>query len=129
MDIFSIFFNKKIYYVFSLEPSHRGDSNEYTQYTILYNIYKKENHPKLSQICSYEIFSQGLKNEFEKAMVYEPSVLEPHLFIFCLLTYLLTYSSVVVVVVVVIAFSPFLAAYLWNMLFHYKDLLRHRRWL
>ena len=51
MDIFSILFNMKVYCVFSLESPHRGDSNEYTQYTI-FNI-KKENHPKLSQICSY----------------------------------------------------------------------------
>ena len=28
MDIFSIFFNMKVCYVFSLEPPHRGDSNE-----------------------------------------------------------------------------------------------------
>ena len=66
MDIFSIFFNKKIYYVFLLEPSHRGDSNEYTQYTILYNIYKKENHPKLSQICSYEIFPRDSRTSSKK---------------------------------------------------------------
>ena len=33
-DIFSIFFNMKVYCVFSLESPHRGDSNEYTQYTI-----------------------------------------------------------------------------------------------
>ena len=39
--------------------------------------YKKENHTKLSQICSYGIFSKGLKNEFETAMVNEPSVFEP----------------------------------------------------
>ena len=39
--------------------------------------YKKENHPKLSQICSYGIFSKGLKNEFETAVVDEPSVFEP----------------------------------------------------
>ena len=39
-DIFSIFFNMKVYCVFSLESPHRGDSNEYTQYTI-YNIKKK----------------------------------------------------------------------------------------
>ena len=58
----------------SLESPHLGDSNEYTQYTIL-NI-KKENRPKLSLICSYEIFSKGLKNEFETAMVNEPSVFE-----------------------------------------------------
>ena len=39
-DIFLIFFNMKIYCVFSLESPHRGDSNEYTQYTI-FNIKKK----------------------------------------------------------------------------------------
>ena len=32
-DVFSIFFNMKVYYVFSLESPHRDDSNEYTQYT------------------------------------------------------------------------------------------------
>ena len=34
MDIFSIFFILRVYCVFSLESPHRGDSNEYTQYTI-----------------------------------------------------------------------------------------------
>ena len=38
---------------------------------------KKENNPKLSQICSYGIFSKGPKNEFETAVVNEPSVFEP----------------------------------------------------
>ena len=33
--IFSIFFNMKVWSVFSLELPHRGDSNEYTQHTIL----------------------------------------------------------------------------------------------
>ena len=61
--------------MFSLESPHRGDSNEYTQYTI-FNM-KKENIPKLSQICSDRIFSNGLKNEFETAVVNEPSVFEP----------------------------------------------------
>ena len=37
MDIFSIFFHMKVYCVFSLESPHRGDSNEYIQYTI-FNI-------------------------------------------------------------------------------------------
>ena len=32
-DIFSISFNMKVCCVFSLESPHRGDSNEYTQYT------------------------------------------------------------------------------------------------
>ena len=43
MDIFSIFYNTKLYCVFSLESPHRGDSNicKYTQYTIS-NTKKKE---------------------------------------------------------------------------------------
>ena len=75
MDIFSIFFNMKVCCVFSLESPHRGDSNEYTKYTIC--KYDKEKHHKLSQICSYGLFSKGLKNEFETAVVNEPSVFEP----------------------------------------------------
>ena len=47
MDIFLIFFNMKVYCVFSLESPHRGDSNENTQYTI-FNRKKKisKNYPK-----------------------------------------------------------------------------------
>ena len=41
------------------------------------NIYKKENHPKLSQTCNHGICSKGPKNEFEQAVVNEPSVFEP----------------------------------------------------
>ena len=60
--------------MFSLESPHRGDSNEYTQYTI-FNILKKItlNYPKSASMG----FSQGLKNEFETAVVNEPSVFEP----------------------------------------------------
>ena len=64
--------------MFSLELSHLGDSNEYTctiyhfQYTC-----NKEKHPKLSQICSFGTFSWELKNDFETAVVNEPSVFEP----------------------------------------------------
>ena len=47
-DIFLIFFNMKVYCVFSLESPHRGDSNDNKQYTI--SQYEKGNHPKLSQI-------------------------------------------------------------------------------
>ena len=61
--------------MFSLESPQGGDSNEYTQYTIFQ--YKKENIPTLSQICNYGIYSKGLKNELETAMVNEPSVFEP----------------------------------------------------
>ena len=39
--------------------------------------YKKENNPKLSQICNYGICSKGLENEVETAVVNEPSVFEP----------------------------------------------------
>ena len=44
---------------------------------IPFSIYKKRKFPYLSQICSYEIFSKGFKNEFETAVVNEPSVFEP----------------------------------------------------
>ena len=40
MYIYSIFFNMKIYCVFSLESPHQGDSYEYTQYTF-FNIKRK----------------------------------------------------------------------------------------
>ena len=55
--------------MFSLE------SNEDTQYTI-FNVNKK-NTIKYPKICSYGIFSKGLKNEFETAVVNEPSVFVP----------------------------------------------------
>ena len=61
--------------MFSLESPHRGDSNVYTQHTIT-NIKKKITliYPK---ICRHGTFSKGLKNEFEAAVVNEPSVFEP----------------------------------------------------
>ena len=61
--------------MFSLESPHGGDSNEYTQYTI-FNMNKKNtlNYPKSAAMC---FFSKGLKNEFETAVVNEPSVFEP----------------------------------------------------
>ena len=75
MDIFSILFKVKICCVFSLESPHRGDSNEYTQYTI-FKIKKKItlNYPKSAAM---DFCSKGLKNVFETAMVNEPSVFEP----------------------------------------------------
>ena len=39
--------------------------------------YKKENHPKYPKSATMGFFSKGLKNEFETAMVNEPSVFEP----------------------------------------------------
>ena len=61
--------------MFSLESPHRGDSNEYTQYTI-FNINTKS---ILNNFISaaMRFFSKGLKNEFETAMVNESSVFEP----------------------------------------------------
>ena len=60
--------------MFSLESPHRGDSNEYTQYTI-FNMNKKNtlNYLK-SAVMGF--FSKGLMNEFETAVVNEPSVFE-----------------------------------------------------
>ena len=60
--------------MFSLELPHRGHSNEYTQYTI-FNIKRKID--KIISICSYGIFASGLKDEYQTAMVNEPSVIEP----------------------------------------------------
>ena len=61
--------------MFSLESPHGGDSNEFTQYTF-FNI-TKENHPKLFPISGYGIFSKGLKNRIETALVNMPTVFEP----------------------------------------------------
>ena len=68
--------------MFSLELPHRGDSNEYTQYTI-FNMNKKNtlNYPKSAAMG---FFSMGLKNEFETAVVKKPSVYEPLKF-YCIL--------------------------------------------
>ena len=52
-------------------------------HNIIFSIYKKENHPKLSQTCSYGIFSRRLKNEFQIAVVNQPSVFKP-LKVYCL---------------------------------------------
>ena len=49
-DIFSIFFNIKVFCVFSLEPPDRGDSNEYTKYTI-FNIKRQIDQNYLKSIA------------------------------------------------------------------------------
>ena len=61
--------------MFSLESPHRGDSNENTHYTI-FNV-NKMNTLNYSKSAAMEFFSKGLKNEFETAVVNEPSVFEP----------------------------------------------------
>ena len=75
MDIFSVFFNMKVFCVFSIESPHRGDSNEYTQYTI-FNVGNKITLNYLKS-AAMGFCSTGLKNEFETAVVNEPSVFEP----------------------------------------------------
>ena len=67
----------KICCVLSIESPHRGDSNENTQHTIFnIHVYKKTslNYPKSAAIG---FFSKRLKDEFETALVNEPSVFEP----------------------------------------------------
>ena len=61
--------------MFSLESPRRPDSNEFTLYSI-FNMNKKNtiNYPKSA---ATGFFSKGLKNEFETAVVNEPSVFEP----------------------------------------------------
>ena len=74
-DTFSIFFNMKVFCVFSLESPHRGDSNEYAQYTI-FNI-KRKITLNYFKSAAMDFFSKELQNEFETAVVVEPSVFEP----------------------------------------------------
>ena len=64
-DIFSIFFNMKICCVLI----------EGILMSTVHTIYNVQYHPKLSQICSHGLFSKGLKNEFETAVVNKPSML------------------------------------------------------
>ena len=58
-----------------LESPHRGDSNEYTQYTI-FNMKRKIALNYLKS-ATMRFFSKGLKNKFETVVVNEPSVFEP----------------------------------------------------
>ena len=53
--MYSIFFNMKVYCVFSLESPDRGDSNEYTQYTN-FSIDKKItlNYPKSADMGFFQ---------------------------------------------------------------------------
>ena len=73
--------------MFSLKSPQQGDSYEYTQHTI-FKIKKRitQNNPKYNNVWSYGIFCQGLKNEFEIAVVNEPSVFELLKFYCILLT-------------------------------------------
>ena len=63
-----IFYNMKVYCVFSLHM-------RYIQYTIF--TMKKKNNLNYPKSAAIGFFSKGLKNEFETAVVNEPSVFEP----------------------------------------------------
>ena len=69
--------------MFSLESPHRGDSNEYTEAILMstHNIPFLNKKMKIIQnyakSANYGICSKGPKNEFETAVVNEPSVFEP----------------------------------------------------
>ena len=76
----------KVCCVFSLKSTHRGDSNENTQYTI-FSLKKKVTLNYLKSAARF-IFSKGLKNEFETAVVNEPSVFEPLKFYCVFIIYL-----------------------------------------
>ena len=68
--------------MFSLESPHRGDSSEYTKY-IIFNRQKRKS-PLIISNLHLGFFFKGLKNEFERAVVDEPSVFEPLKF-YCVL--------------------------------------------
>ena len=84
-DIFSVFYIINVCCVYSLESSHRGNSNECTQHT--FAKYKK----KISLNYPYIVFGGnpcGLKNVFDLSMVNEPSGFEPLKF-YCMLIFFL----------------------------------------
>ena len=64
--------------MFSVESPRRGDSNGHTHYTI-YNITKKITL-KYPKSAAMGFCYKGPKNEFEPAVVNEPSVFEPSKF-------------------------------------------------
>ena len=51
--------------MFSLESPHRGDSNEYKQYTI-FSI-KKENHPNYPKSAAMGFFFQGTQGHVQSS--------------------------------------------------------------
>ena len=63
-DIFSIFFNMKVFCVFSLESPHRGDSNEDIQYTIFDKKSKTTlNYPKSAALGFFPRESRTSTNQ------------------------------------------------------------------
>ena len=69
-DIFSIFLNMKVYFVFSFESPPRGDSNQNTKYTI-FNTKKKItlNYPKSAAMG---FFPRDSRTSSKQPSVFEP---------------------------------------------------------
>ena len=72
MDISLSFSDMKVCCMFSFDSPHRGDSNEYTQYTL--SIYER----KSPEVIPDTIMSSAMvfKNEIEIAVINEPSRFE-----------------------------------------------------
>ena len=68
--------------MFLLQSPHRGDSNEYVQYTI-FNI-KEKITLNFSTFAVMGFFPRDSRNGFETAVVNKPSVFEPQKF-YCIL--------------------------------------------
>ena len=66
-NIFSIFFNMKVYCVFSLESPHRGDSNEYTQYTSF--VIRKKIIPKSAAMGFFQGTQERVRNSHGKRAI------------------------------------------------------------
>ena len=70
-DIFWIFFNMKVFCVFSLEMPQQGDSNEYTQYTIPQYKKRKSSYIILS-LHLWDLFQgtlEGVRNSHGKQAI------------------------------------------------------------
>ena len=70
-----ILFNIKVCCVFPLESAHRGDSNEYTHYTI-FNI-KKKITLNYSKSAAMGFFPGTQERVVETVVLNEPSMFEP----------------------------------------------------
>ena len=68
--MFLIFFNMKVYCMFSLESPHRGDSNEYTQYTS-FNILQKIslNYPRSAAVGFFQGTQRRVRNSRGKRAI------------------------------------------------------------
>ena len=98
--------------VSSLESPHRGDSNENTRYT----FYNKKSKSPLIILWN---FSNGLQNEFETAVVVEPSVFEP-LKIYCSLdeTHLILLFYFLYLFIYLLNFNIFLYLFIYLLNFN-----------